>query len=515
MPSLGCATCRARKVRCDQTLPKCNRCVKAGRVCEGYGLRLSWPRHNDKRRAIIGPDSKQSRFKSVPVHHRLVNASSRDVKLHEMILTSAQIHSVAIESVADTIFEPVEDIVFTKQAGPSLLLNSPSTGVIAELSPANKSLFQYFVERASYSISTFGKDAHRVPEILIRMALSDKTPSSTAVLRSSLALASFHRDEALVSTAKSKVAALRALAESTQGFIGVSDSACHIGAGILLSSLEIQQNSTTSSHWLWYACGATKIVKTAGLDEIKTDRDLTSLTGWVHYFNTMAKFSLRHWQPDFVLEADSSTDVRFDTFHPAVCSNGQPANLTGFPHEILYLLTEVFNSVTVASDPRQNTAEYRNRLQTLDYKLQHFAAYGRTNIDTNDNQPAFNMAVELFRLSTLIYLRRASAGILELGKNFNDWVDQAFVLLAYLPVCQWPFPLFIFGCEARDDGRRMILLDLIQRTFRDGRYRSLAPIKRLIEIMWVQQDLLDDDLDYVRKLGVILSSTQKSVPAFL
>jgi hypothetical protein len=115
-------------------------------------LRLSWPRHNDKRRAIIGPDSKQSRFKSAPVHHRLVNASSRDVKLHEMILTSAQIHSVAIESVADTIFEPVEDIVFTKQAGPSLLLNSPSTGVIAELSPANKSLFQYCeIPRRLYS----------------------------------------------------------------------------------------------------------------------------------------------------------------------------------------------------------------------------------------------------------------------------------------------------------------------------------------------------------------------------
>ncbi|QPC70485.1 hypothetical protein HYE68_001237 [Fusarium pseudograminearum] len=436
-----------------------------------------------------------------------VNASSRDMELHHMISKLAQKYSVGVEAVVDTPIKLIEDTILARQARqatPFILLNSPATGVLAELSPANKILFQYFVERASYSISTFGKDAQRVPKILIRMALSDSTPSSTAVLKSSLALASFHRDNSFYATARSKVAALRALAKSLQGFIGVSDSACHIGAGIILSTLEIQQSSTTSSHWLWYACGAAKLVKISGLDEITTDRDMTSLVGWVHYFNTMAKFSLRHWKPNFVLDYSSLVDAGFNTFHPAVCSNGQPANLTGYPHEILYLLTEVFNPVTVASDPRYNTAEYVHRLQSLD-----------SSLDLDDDQPEFNMAVELYRLSTLIYLRRASAGILDLDNNFIDWVDQAFVLLAHLPTCQWTFPLFIFGCEARVDGRRLILLDLIQRTTDDGRYRSLASIKRLIEIMWVQQDLLDDDLDYVCKLGVILSSSQKSVPAFL
>lgn len=50
---------------------------------------------------------------------------------------------------------------------------------------------------------------------------------------------------------------------------------------------------------------------------------MTSLVGWVHYFNTMAKFSLRHWKPNFVLDYSSLVDVGFNTFHPAVCSNGQ------------------------------------------------------------------------------------------------------------------------------------------------------------------------------------------------
>jgi hypothetical protein len=34
--SRGCRTCRARKVRCDQTHPLCQRCARAGINCQGY-----------------------------------------------------------------------------------------------------------------------------------------------------------------------------------------------------------------------------------------------------------------------------------------------------------------------------------------------------------------------------------------------------------------------------------------------------------------------------------------------
>ncbi|OAG39753.1 hypothetical protein AYO21_06028 [Fonsecaea monophora] len=32
----GCITCKRRRVKCDETRPSCNRCVKAGKSCEGY-----------------------------------------------------------------------------------------------------------------------------------------------------------------------------------------------------------------------------------------------------------------------------------------------------------------------------------------------------------------------------------------------------------------------------------------------------------------------------------------------
>ncbi|KAJ3498376.1 hypothetical protein NLG97_g1179 [Lecanicillium saksenae] len=34
----GCLTCRARRVKCDETKPLCRRCVKSGQNCRGYGL---------------------------------------------------------------------------------------------------------------------------------------------------------------------------------------------------------------------------------------------------------------------------------------------------------------------------------------------------------------------------------------------------------------------------------------------------------------------------------------------
>ncbi|EMT68741.1 hypothetical protein FOC4_g10004825 [Fusarium odoratissimum] len=430
MPSLGCGTCReliARKVRCDQAYPKCNRCIKSGRHCKGYGMQLSWPRWNDTRRAIVGP---RPLLRGRQAENRLVNTTFADIKLHDVVSMSTDQES-----------------------------------------------FQY------------------------------------SVLKSALALASFHRANPPQTTAQYKVAALRKLAGSTQGRISVTDSACHIAAGMILSTLEIQQNSMKSSHWLWYACGAAKIVKTAGLDVDNLDHDTAALVGWVHYYNTLSRFSLRHWQPHITLDPDDAAD----SFHPVVCGYFlKPESLTGAPHEILYLLSEAFNAVTVPSDPRYETKAHRSHLEILDWKLRNLEKkVPDNNASADTTHPGFDLVVELYRLSTLIYLRRASAGILQLDQKFTTWVGQAFELLEQLPACQWPFPLLVFGCEAESDRQRTIILEVMERTTENMQYRNIATVKRVVETVWVQKDLYTEDMNYVRKLGVILSSTHKSVPAFI
>ena len=43
-----------RKIGCDRTYPSCKNCIRRKKVCAGYGLKLSWPKSEDKRRAAEG-----------------------------------------------------------------------------------------------------------------------------------------------------------------------------------------------------------------------------------------------------------------------------------------------------------------------------------------------------------------------------------------------------------------------------------------------------------------------------
>jgi len=52
----GCITCKVRRVKCDTGLPVCERCLKSGRLCEGYATTASQPESQDAvvlRRSLI------------------------------------------------------------------------------------------------------------------------------------------------------------------------------------------------------------------------------------------------------------------------------------------------------------------------------------------------------------------------------------------------------------------------------------------------------------------------------
>ena len=72
----------ARRVQCDGGLPTCQKCSRAGRECQGYEMRLSWPRDDDKRRAIMG-DLPQVMMRVRPETNLFfINTTWREVELH-------------------------------------------------------------------------------------------------------------------------------------------------------------------------------------------------------------------------------------------------------------------------------------------------------------------------------------------------------------------------------------------------------------------------------------------------
>ncbi|CAI6331899.1 unnamed protein product [Periconia digitata] len=70
----GCRTCKVRKIKCDETWPACNCCVKTGRLCDGYGIWGGGGRRSEQRAtAPVQPPTKTIATKILIPKARPVN----------------------------------------------------------------------------------------------------------------------------------------------------------------------------------------------------------------------------------------------------------------------------------------------------------------------------------------------------------------------------------------------------------------------------------------------------------
>ena len=118
--------------------------------------------------------------------------------------------------------------------------------------------------------------------------------------------------------------------------------------------------------------------------------------------------------------------------------------------------------------------------------------------------PGTMMDVDLFQTAMLVYLSRSFKGLLDSGE-IEERIEGAFATFSKLQSCEKQFPLFILGCEARTDDERCTILDLITRTEKMASSRSFFLVRKMIEAIWVQDDLSDKGIDYAAKMSAIIS----------
>lgn len=112
MAKRSCGTCRGRscslkpkrniaelanedqRMRCDRAIPICAQCMRAKRTCKGYSVRLSWPRDNDGRRAIVlKPPQNSIKCRGYRVEEAtMVRRSNWDIEMY-MYLSSRASHA--------------------------------------------------------------------------------------------------------------------------------------------------------------------------------------------------------------------------------------------------------------------------------------------------------------------------------------------------------------------------------------------------------------------------------------
>ncbi|KAM5359067.1 hypothetical protein ACJZ2D_014747 [Fusarium nematophilum] len=411
----GCWTCADRRIQCDGGLPTCNRCARAHRECQGYEMRLSWPRDDDKRRAIVAKDvlpvvmpAGQSSHTS---SNHFINTTWHDITIHRYLSLRVQPYHLVVSS-------------------PGLRRQPQQHG-------SHMDLVHYYLSRltlspvynsAHRSLVTFGESSAQIRDALMSMALAHETDSGLALFHALLAFSALHRYGLNEQAVQLKIQALRSLASITDEPHISAKAAQHVAASMLLGAFE----------------------------------------------------------------------------------NAPSPNPT---YAIMSLLSEICDTLVDPRDPRSRNKEYQDRLKALDSRVENVLVGSASAGSTHDAI----FAVELYQTATRIYLARASQSPWEQPPMLDSLIDAAFAGPVKSCTCEHFFPLFILACEARRDEQRVAIINLVERTQRDARIRSIQQVKDVIQSIWVQQDLNSDNevlVNYSCLLSGVISS-RSTVPSFV
>ncbi|KAL4861781.1 fungal-specific transcription factor domain-containing protein [Aspergillus spectabilis] len=478
----SCGTCRDRRISCDRAVPNCTQCTRANRACKGYGVRLSWPRANDARRAVVGRPVRGRHAVRQGSNAHMVNASTWDIVMHQYLL------GLLLDDYSQLIF-------------PLHMPFNPRT-----FDDGDAQLLQYFQQTASQSLAILGHEPMTLGGILMRMALTSNTPSAVAVRRALLGLSSLHRYGLQGQAMDFKIASIRALAFASTNEISTAEAIQHVAAGMLLCSIEIHKTSCTTGQWRWYVAGVKRVIAASGLGKGSPDGDLRALLDWVQYHDALSRFSSLHWRCDLEptpFPTEMATQiwcmhaafVREHVDDPTPMLQSTPSLWGG----LLTLLTEGCEILSAKENraPTATQTKYDQRLREL---ISELRALPIATASTDDK----NSTLELFHLAALVYLNRASGNPQPV--ETEACISRAFTIFSSLDSCDRQFSLMILGCEARSDDERCMILDLISRTEKRASSRALYLTTIVIKRIWMQNDLAQGNLDYMHTLNGIMGA---------
>lgn len=274
------------------------------------------------------------------------------------------------------------------------------------------------------------------------------------------------------------------------------------------------------SQWVGHICCAQGVAKVLESETFEPGSDESLILGWALYYDVLARFSIRHWRTPAVRHV--AKELGFDPKGSNFCALQyllardsfamRLPNLALHGHPMLGLFSEVCETAILSADVRYHDEEYRASLTNLASRIEHLEFCSHTLA-----LPATLVPLQLFRLATLIYLERVSKNFSGWSSQISEWTAEGFRLLSNKQGTKSPFPVFILACEARTDEHRLTILRVLDENFRlnQAYHNHLQTVKTIIQRAWVQDDLLEDgDLEYIRKLNLVISSSN-GVPFFI
>ncbi|KZL65479.1 zinc-finger transcription factor [Colletotrichum tofieldiae] len=392
---------------------------------------------------------------------------------------------------------------------PRLVQSASSLRVQPQSDTNHTDLIQHFQDTAYLSLVTYTATNSQIRDTLMRMARAHNTAPGLALFSAMLAFSSLHRSGLHRQTVQLKISALQFLSTSTRGGpLSSAEAAQHAAASMLLGAFEILLPSESSGEWLWYIWGAMNIIQVTSLKDQSHQRDIRHLLDWVYYHNTLCHFTIHHRRHKSL--SPRATAAQYprageEPQHPSLATYKIALPSPSPTHAILNLLSDVCERLLDPWDPRSRDEDYHNSLKALERRAEILSLQDVAEEDTD-----IILGAKIWQMATRVYLARASQNQWEPSTNLDSVIDEGFVRITSFYSCRHFFPMFILSCEARTDERRAAILDLISRTERSARTRSLKGLRDMIQSIWVQQDLhADSDLlmDYHGIISTVISSS--------
>ncbi|KAI0454353.1 fungal-specific transcription factor domain-containing protein [Xylaria acuta] len=464
----GCWTCKKRKIGCDRGYPACNNCLRTGRECLGYGIRLAWPDQPDGRR-------RGSRVPDRAVHSSPHNPENYGEQFLNMTYEDLM-HSGKGLLVLNEL------LLLRGQQRP--VRNMP---LLPKFHERESHLLRYYHDKLSKMISTININ-NGFRDDLIPMALTTGGKAPHGLRNAILAVSAFHLwgpEHALTYKAE----AIRSLSSSlsTESF-GTTET--QLATCMMLCVYNVFDE--TEGNWSLHLYGAQKILHQ--LASIHSGQlAYKFLYTWFLYHEVLGGFSqpLRQW-PHGPASLRLLRDTRFDT--------SMIIGSLGCSIEVMEVISHVnkWRAMELCGDPtafpdqeRSNRAiEYKALESKLALLVQRLDPKHEERLSRYDRTRTLATA-ELYRIATFLYLHRV--GSTEPSQEIKSaYLQQALQVLGSLEVCTSPWPLFVIACETENDDQRISILRTLDRMDEERHIGNVFVLRHIIESFWKQQDLQAD-----------------------
>lgn len=112
----------------------------------------------------------------------------------------------------------------------------------------------------------------------------------------------------------------------------------------------------------------------------------------------------------------------------------------------------------------------------------------QAEIHTITTQSESILVKELFIIAAVLYIEQTSTGHNPSTRK-TEWINDALEIFSHISHCNKPFAYVIFGCEARTDRDRAIVLDVLDRTIASKSHGLMHPLRDVLLKTWVHDDL--------------------------